>query len=408
MRPARALCAGRSWPAILVRVSPGGRREYTVHPHHHDCAPRARGSGRPGGCFRGVFCSRGAFSRVFRRLAVRIAGVTPKPSTLDELIGPRLAAQLDALDVRSNRVFSGKLQGERRSKKRGQSVEFDEHRQYAPGDDVRFIDWKVLARLDRLFVKLFLEEQDLALHVVVDASASMDAGLAEGDGVSKRKVAAEVAMALGYIGLMKQNRVGVSVFGKPGRAGIARLPDMRGRQQVQRLAQHLMDEVFAGPGESWSAGDVGVGLNEALRSIAAQRVGKGVMVVLSDFMPSGGEGRDGSAYEAGLRALAAARGYDTYCVQVVSEGELDPEVLQRGGGVGVSGDVRLTDVESGRVKEVTVTAALVRRYRRAVEGYIEGLRRFCRSREMDHVLVRTDEDVSKLVMETLRRRGVVG
>jgi hypothetical protein len=142
-----------------------------------------------------------------------------------------------------------------------------------------------------------------------------------------------------------------------------------------------------------------------LRTIAAQRVGKGVMIVLSDFLSEEGTA---AGYEPGLKALAAAGGYDTYCVQVLSPGELDPSSLMAGGGLGVSGDVRLTDVETGRAKEVTVTPELMRRYRRAVEGYIAGLRRFCRSREMEHVLVRTDEDVDRVVVETLRRRGAVG
>lgn len=104
---------------------------------------------------------------------------TPSPSrprSLDELLDARLVAQLSQLDVASRKVFSGKLQGERRSKRKGQSVEFADHRQYAAGDDLRRLDWNIYARLDRLFTKLFLEEEDLSLHLVLDASASMDCG----------------------------------------------------------------------------------------------------------------------------------------------------------------------------------------------------------------------------------------
>src|SRR5262245_27948309 len=96
----------------------------------------------------------------------------PGPRTMEELLGAGLIGALDRLDVLSRKVFAGKLPGERRSKKRGQSVEFDDYRNYVPGDDLRHIDWNVFARLDRFFVKLFREEEDLALHVVIDASAS--------------------------------------------------------------------------------------------------------------------------------------------------------------------------------------------------------------------------------------------
>ena len=106
-----------------------------------------------------------------------------KPKTLEDLIPPGLAATLDRLDLVSRKVFAGKLPGERRSKRRGRSVEFDDFRNYAPGDDLRHIDWNVYARLDRLFIKLFREEEDLALHVVVDVSASMQAGATRGGGV---------------------------------------------------------------------------------------------------------------------------------------------------------------------------------------------------------------------------------
>ena len=137
-----------------------------------------------------------------------IAGSTqPRPRTRDELISPELSSRLDRLDVRSRKVFQGALPGERRSKRRGRSVEFDDYRTYVAGDDLRHIDWNVYARLDRLFIKLFREEEDLALHILIDCSASMDAG-----NPSKLIFAHRLAMALGYLGLASQNRVSVMSF----------------------------------------------------------------------------------------------------------------------------------------------------------------------------------------------------
>jgi hypothetical protein len=208
-----------------------------------------------------------------------LATSQPRPRTLEELAGPELLGRLDRLDILSRRIFAGKLPGERRSKKRGQSVEFDDYRPYVPGDDLRHIDWNVFARLDRLFIKLFREEEDLALHLVIDGSASMDAG-----DPPKIAFALQLAMALGYIGLVNQNRLVVTGFGVPGRPPLVRLAPMRGRPAVRRLAHFLTHEMSAarqGPG---ATGEVSI--VEALRSVALARTGKGVMVILSDLLTS--------------------------------------------------------------------------------------------------------------------------
>ncbi|MEO1128534.1 MAG: DUF58 domain-containing protein [Planctomycetota bacterium] len=304
--------------------------------------------------------------------------------------------RLERFDVRSRKLFPGKLRGERRSKQRGQSVEFEDYRNYVPGDDLRFIDWNVYARLERLFIKIFLEEEDLALHIALDASASMDTGTP-----NKLLCTAQLAMALGYIGLVKQNRVGLSVFGRPGVAGVARLPDQRGRHQTSRLASFLLDEVWRGRDGGSTHGGApgpGAGFNDALTTIARMRVGKGVMVVLSDFLVDDG-------YQAGLRALGAAGGYDTYCLQVLSPSEVDPE---RESEAGVAGDLRLTDVETGRAAEVTLTAPVIKRYKERLQAYCAELGSYCLAREMTHQLVRSDVEIERLLLDTLRRHGMVG
>lgn len=329
-------------------------------------------------------------------------GSAKRPTKLEDLIDSRLMGRLDRLDVISRKMFPGKLQGERRSKRRGQSVEFEDYRNYVAGDDLRFIDWNVYARLERLFIKIFLEEEDLAVHLAIDASASMDTG-----SPNKLVFASRLAMALGYIGLVKQNRVGMTVFGRPGRddvkrpLGLDRLPDMRGRQNVQRLGAFLLDAVWGGRDSTTSTGGPpapGGDFNAALKTIAKLRVGKGVMVVLSDFLVDEG-------YQAGLRALAAAGGYDTYCLQILSPGEIEPE---REGEGGIAGDLRLTDIETGKGAEVTVTAPVIKRYKERLREYCAELGAFCRAREMEQLVVRSDAEVETVVMETLRRRGLVG
>lgn len=313
-----------------------------------------------------------------------------RPRTRDELLSPELSSRLERLDVRSRKVFQGTLPGERRSKRRGRSVEFDDYRTYVPGDDLRHIDWNVYARLDRLFIKLFREEEDLALHILLDCSASMDAG-----SPSKLVFAHRVAMALGHLGLASQNRVSVTTFGS--RAGYRSLPPTRGRKGVQPMAQFLLENLDLSPdGPGQSTGEDFAG---ALRRFAAGRSGKGVVVLLSDVLI-----REG--YKAGLGMLAdtGRAGYDTTCVQILSPGELDPS-LEEGR---VSGDLHLLDNETGQGAEVTVTPELLEKYRRSVRSYCEELAHFCRSRSMRHTLALTDTPIEEIVSGSLRRLGVVG
>lgn len=324
-----------------------------------------------------------------------VRGGQKGPETIEELLGARLMARLDGLDVRTRKVFAGKLMGERRSKRRGQSVEFADYREYTPGDDIRFIDWNVYGRLDRLFIKVFLEEQDLAVHLLIDNSASMDAGEP-----SKRLAAQRMAMALGYVGLVKHNRVSVSVFGEE---GLRTLPELRGRRNVQRLGKFLLEEVR--PIGTDRAGG-GVGFTDAMRRLALTRRGKGVLVLLSDMLVPEG-------YEEGMRYLAAGlgreagagRSFDTFVLQVLAPAEMDPTLEREGG---LAGDLRLTDSETGETREVTVTDALLERYRARLNAYVDGLSSFCAARDMTHMLVRSDADMERLLLDALRRRGLLG
>src|SRR4029453_7708335 len=98
----------------------------------------------------------------------------PRPKKIDELLDSALMSKLDQGDILSGKILAGKLQGERRSKKRGVSVEFADYRHYVHGDDLRFVDWNIYARLDKLFLKMFIEEEDLSLVIAIDTSASMN------------------------------------------------------------------------------------------------------------------------------------------------------------------------------------------------------------------------------------------
>src|SRR6187401_95405 len=137
------------------------------------------------------------------------------------LLDPSFMARLDQLDLMSRKMLAGKMKGERRSKRRGQSVEFADYRNYTVGDDLRFIDWNTYARLDKLFLKLFLEEEDLHFYTLIDASLSMNFG-----DPSKLQYAKQLAAALGFIGLIRADRIRIETIGQPAKE---RGPIWRGR-----------------------------------------------------------------------------------------------------------------------------------------------------------------------------------
>jgi uncharacterized protein (DUF58 family) len=313
-----------------------------------------------------------------------------RPKSIEDLLSGDLIAKISHLDYTSRKIFSGKLKGERRSKKRGESVEFADHRPYVMGDDLRHIDWNIFGRLDRLFLKLFLEEEDLALHLVMDCSASADCG-----NPSKFLFQQRLAMALGYIGLVNMNRVTLTAIGgqlatgegeeretEPG--SMHALRDLRGRRRTHDLARFLCQLRPEGA----------LPFTEACKRIALTRRGKGIMLVMSDFFIKEG-------YEAGLRLLVG-RGYDVMCMQILSPQELDPV-----GPEGLAGDLRLKDVEDGDTAEVTISAPLLKRYKANLTAYCDQLREFCARRDMSLLTVRSDTPLDTLILDYLRKRGVL-
>ena len=311
-----------------------------------------------------------------------------RPESLEDLLDPKLIARLEALDVASRKVFRGKLKGERRSKKRGESVEFADHRPYVVGDDLRHIDWNIFGRLDMLFLKLFLEEEDLSLHLVLDCSASVDTGEP-----NKFLFMQQLAMALGYVGLVKYNRVACSAIGPASEQDsdeepaelVKSLRDLRGKRRVHDLSRFLCS-LEPDPGGDGASG----GFGEACRRIAISRRGKGVMVLFSDMLIKEG-------YEAGLKMLVG-RGYDVFIIQVLSPQELDPDL---------AGDLRLKDIEDGDREEVTISMPLIKRYKHTLAAYTNQLRDFCARRDIMLLTVPSSTPVDKMVFDYLRRRGLI-
>jgi uncharacterized protein (DUF58 family) len=298
-----------------------------------------------------------------------------RPTKVDELLGSHLMSSLDKLDVIARKIFSGKTQGERKSRRRGSSVEFADYRQYTAGDDLRFIDWNVYARLDRLFMKLFLEEEELTLGIAIDSSASMEYG-----NPNKFDFARRLAMGLGYIALSSHNKVSLFGFNSE---GVQRLTSLRGKRRTRDMGQWLLD----------LRPDGGTSFNDACKVISTSRQGRGVLVVISDCL-----------YEEGVKqglSYVVGGGWDVFVIQSLSPEEVSPL------DAGLDGDLRLEDSETGQECEITATAPLIANYKRRLDEYCENVREQCTRIGAGSIRVSTDVDMEVLLVEYLRARGLL-
>ena len=301
---------------------------------------------------------------------------------LDSTFDSSFLAKLERLHLLSRRTFGGQSRAERRSHKMGSSLEFADYRNYVPGDDLRSIDWNIYGRSDKLFLKLFEEEEDLYIYLLVDTSASMrwtaldprtDAPLR----ASKLDLARRLAATLAYIGLANLDRVNVQFFAE-------RLGDDlglgRGKShfhQVVRFLERLPDG---------SAGETN--LARSLRAFGQQTKRRGLVIVLSDFF-------DPNGYEEALNFLSYQR-FEVQLIQLLDPAEQKPSLL---------GDLRLTDTETGGMYEVTVNEGLVRAYEREFGAFLSGLERFCQRRGVGYRRATTDVPFEDFVLRMLRDGG---
>lgn len=292
--------------------------------------------------------------------------------TQSDLLSPDFLAKLDQLSLISRRIFAGRMRGERLTKRRGESVEFADYRNYVSGDDLRFLDWNIYARLERLFIKLFLQEEDLHVSILLDVSKSMDWG-----DPSKALYAKRIAAAVAYIGLVNFDRVSLYAFSE----GILdQLAGVRGRRLMFKVIEFLQRSECAGAGNLAVTG----------KQFALRHPQPGIVLVISDFF-------DKSGYESGLRFLRG-RHYDLYLLQLLSPEEIDPTMV---------GDLKLTDIEDDDTAEVTVGRALLNRYKRNLEAYCGGLRDYCTRRDINYLFTSTQVPFDQIILHYFKQRGLI-
>ena len=284
-----------------------------------------------------------------------------------DLLSAEFLAQLDRFALISRRAFRGRVKGERKSPRKGSSVEFSDYRAYGVGDDIRYVDWNIYGRLDRLYLKLFVDEEDLCLHLLLDASASMKFGEP-----SKLRYGAQLAAALGFVGLVNLERVGVGVLRERMAEGWS---PARGRDQVLPLMDFL--------GRLRSSG--GTSLGEGLAQYALRAREAGVAVLISDLI-------DPAGYERGLKALLERR-FDVHVIHVLAPDEMNPSF---------GGDLRLVDAETGELRDLTLDGEALRDYRQRLREFLERAEQFCLRREISYYRVVTDTPVEDFVLGQLK------
>jgi uncharacterized protein (DUF58 family) len=291
----------------------------------------------------------------------------PTTTRGQELLSPDFLAQLERLALLSRRAFRGRVKGERRSPRKGISVEFSDYRPYGIGDDLRYVDWNIYGRLDRLYVKLFVDEEDLCLNILLDASASMSFGAP-----GKLAYGTRLAAGLGFVGLVNLERVGVSVVRERLAEGVG---PARGRSQILPLMDFLSRVRPSG----------GTALNEGLAAWGLRTREAGLAVLISDLM-------DPAGYERGLKNLLEHR-HDLHVIHLLAAEEMNPVW---------GGDLRLEDSESGETRDLTLDAEAVRTYRGRLHEFLERAEGFCRANEIGYHRVVTDTPVEEFMLRQLK------
>ena len=309
------------------------------------------------------------------------------------LLTPELLRRLEQFQLLAARRAKSSSKGERRSKARGQSVEFADHRNYVVGDDFRYLDWNLYGRLDRLFLKLYEEERELPVRIFLDASESMTFGEPR-----KFDFARQVTAAIGYVALCGFDRVTVVPFpnaeGRMKKAESAS-PTVGDRQTAVTSALRAVRgkksslQFFRNLGVLTAGG--AANLNASLRRGALEARQAGVAIVLSDFL-------DPAGYEAGLTALVG-RGFQVNAIQILAPEELAPTTF---------GDLRLVDAESGDEREVTFGKFRLKHYQQTVQNFCGRLNEYCKTRGMNHFMAASNTDLSDLLLKQLRQAEVWG
>jgi len=288
------------------------------------------------------------------------------------LLNSKFLHQLDSLKIISKRAKKVFFQGERRGKKAGSGLEFIDYQEYQVGDDYRYIDWHLFSRLEQLFVKLFVEEENLRVHLIIDESESMSGG-----DPSKIDYACQLAAALGYIALVNLDEVGSTTFSSQLKKT---LPPRRGKPQVFNLFNFL--EGITAQGKT--------SFNLCLEEFSRRQRKAGMVVVLSDLL-------DPMGYEEGLLSLRS-RGWEVCLLHILEENEVRPIE---------NGEVVLIDKETHQRIETIIDKVMGQKYEEELKDFFQRVESFCQYYEINYLRVLTSFSLINFIFQNLRKRQVL-
>jgi len=284
---------------------------------------------------------------------------------------PDFLKKLERLHLIAKRLHWTGAGGEHAASRKGYSLEFSDYRRYQGGDDLRYVDWNIYRRLDRLVLKMFTAEEEMNIYLLVDTSASM-ASPAEGESM-KIGYAKKVAAALGYIGLKNLDRVGGAGFSSTLQAP---LKLGRGRTQILRLFGFLDRLSCAGPTD----------LRAAIHAFTTLFPQPGLAVIVSDLF-------DPEGWRAAVEELARKK-YQVLIIHILDEDEIEPRIL---------GDVELVDAEGSRERRMFVDAELARRFQEELASYFRDIESACASLGVDYLRTTTKVPFDEFVLKSLRQ-----
>lgn len=285
-------------------------------------------------------------------------------------VSVEVLGRLERYRFQPKKTHAAAIRGERLSPRKGVSIEFADYRHYTPGDDLRHLDWNILARLDRAYLRTYQDEQELPVHLLLDCSASMAFGEP-----SKFDAARALAACLGYIGLVSGDAVyPTALHHQP-----AETRALRGRVAYTRLLEWLRTRQPDGRH-----------LAAAVQRFAHANLPSGLVLLITDGLDE--------AFPDALRALGSRR-HEVVLLQVLSEVELDPDL---------EGDLKLIDAETGDAIDITATSGVLQEYQRRLNAHLGAIRAACRRIGGVYIQVRNDRAPQDVLVRELYAQGVLG
>ena len=319
------------------------------------------------------------------------------PASKETLLDPTFLKKLEHLRIQARRAFPGTMRGERRSTRRGVSVEFRDFRKYEAGDDFRHVDWSIFARLERLMLRQFVEEEDVRIDILIDQSRSMQFG----QPITKFDFARRAAAALAFLAVGSLDRVSVATFDSELRS---RTRALRGRGHLHSVLAFLeslgqqvtKSETITDDNTKQDADSIETeplaeartptNIGSVVRRYQRSTVKPGIVFLISDFLDEGN-------FRLELKLLAQ-RGFDLNLIQVLTPEELEPTL---------KGDLALVDSENGAVRDVSLSERLLASYRQALGEYTKSLETFCRGAGIGYTITRVDVSFEDALLRDLVR-----